>query len=395
MSIRLNDDAMRQFRVAKVFQERDHHTLAMEFSSDGLRLLVCDHSALSIFSSTRQVELCKVHMHHYLPDVACFVQQDTRVLHSTSKHDYTIRCLDLNTRHCVRVFGGHAKTINRLASQPGSENVFISAGRDDQVYMWDIRAETHTHRINNLRRPLCAFDPAGLFLATSSGTEAIQIHDVRMLREKPAQKFVYQVNAKANWTQLQFAPNGKSLLLSTDHSWCFSVSPIDGTYQQSFTGYSSKVRLPLDATYTPDSQFILSGAHNGRIHIWRAADGFPVAVLKGNNVGPVRCIRFNPRATMFVSSDWLLAFWMPMANGVYDWVKRLKPGETISFTDENVQKEAVKAPRKIPMPKPKIDTEWKIKALNRKRACTEEPIVDLTNALVNKDSMEDGEIAED
>lgn len=85
MSIRLNDDAMRQFRVAKVFPETKHHTLAMEFSSDGLRLLVCDHSALSIFSSTRQVQVCKVPMHHYLPDVACFVQQDTRVLHSTSK----------------------------------------------------------------------------------------------------------------------------------------------------------------------------------------------------------------------------------------------------------------------------------------------------------------------
>nr|AAL90207.1 AT28277p [Drosophila melanogaster] len=395
MSIRLNDDAMRQFRVAKVFPETKHHTLAMEFSSDGLRLLVCDHSALSIFSSTRQVQVCKVPMHHYLPDVACFVQQDTRVLHSTSKHDYTIRCLDLNTRHCVRVFGGHAKTINRLASQPGGENVFISAGRDDQVYMWDIRVKTHTHRIKNLRRPLCAFDLEGLFLATSSGTEGIQIRDVRMMGGEPSRKFVYQVNAKANWTQLQFAPNGKSLLLSTDHSWCFSVSAIDGTYQQSFTGYSNKLRLPLDATYTPDSQFILSGADKGRIHIWRAADGFPVAVLKGNNMGPVRCMRFNPRATMFVSSDSRIVFWMPMANGVYDWVKRLKPGETISFTDETVQEEAVKAPRTIPMPKPKIETVWKIKRLNRKRACTGDEIVDLTNALHNNDSMEDGEIAED
>jgi len=106
-------------------------------------------------------------------------------------------------------------------------------------------------------------------------------------------------------------------------------------------------------------------------------------------------MRFNPRATMFVSSDSRIVFWMPMANGVYDWVKRLKPGETISFTDETVQEEAVKAPRTIPMPKPKIETVWKIKRLNRKRACTGDEIVDLTNALHNNDSMEDGEIAED
>ncbi|XP_043662453.1 WD repeat-containing protein 82 [Drosophila teissieri] len=395
MSIRLNDDAMRQFRVAKVFQETDEHKRSMEFSADGLRLLLCDHSALSIFSSTRQVELCQVHMHHYLPDVACFAQQDTRVLHSTSKHDYSIRCLDLNTRLCVRVFGGHAKSVHGLASQPGNENVFISAGRDDQVYMWDFRSSTHTHRIKKLRRPLCAFDPAGLVLATSTGTEGIEIHDVRMLGGQPCQKFAYQVNDKANWTQLQFAPNGKSLLLSTDHSWCFSVSAFDGTYQQSFTGYSNQSRLPLDATYTPDSQFILSGADEGRIHIWRAADGYPVAVLKGNNVGPVRCLRFNPRATMFVSSDLLIVFWMPMANGVYDWVDRLKPGETISITESDVQQEAVRAPSKIPMPKPKVDMGFKMQTLNRKRACAEDPLVDLTEALGNKDSLEDGEISDD
>jgi len=85
MSIRLNDDAMRQFRVAKVFQETDEHKLSLDFSPDGRRLLSCDHSALSVFSSTRQTELCQVHMHHYLPEVACFTQQDTRALHSTSK----------------------------------------------------------------------------------------------------------------------------------------------------------------------------------------------------------------------------------------------------------------------------------------------------------------------
>ncbi|EDV57485.1 WD repeat-containing protein 82 [Drosophila erecta] len=394
MSIRLNDDAMRQFRVAKVCQETDEHKLAIEFSSDGLRLLLCDQSALSIFSSTRQEELCQVHMHHYLPDVACFTQQDTRVLHSTSKHDYAIRCLDLTTRLYVRVFGGHAKSVHRLASQPGNENVFISAGRDDHIYMWDFRTSTDTHCIKK-RRPLCAFDPAGLVLATSTGTECIEIHDVRMLGEEPCQKFVYQVNDRANWTQLQFAPNGKTLLLSTDHSWCFSVSAFDGTYRQSFTGYSNQSRLPLDATYTPDSQFILSGADEGRIHIWRADDGYPVAVLKGNNVGPVRCLRFNPKATMFVSSDLLIVFWMPMANGVYDWVDRLKPGETISFKEDDAPKEAIGARSKIPLPKPEIDMGLKKQTLNKKRAFTEGSIVDLTKGLHKKDSLEDGEIPDD
>ncbi|XP_037710334.1 WD repeat-containing protein 82 isoform X1 [Drosophila subpulchrella] len=396
MSIRLNDDAMRQFRVAKVFQETDEHKLSLDFSPDGRRLLSCDHSALSVFSSTRQTELCQVHMHHYLPEVACFTQQDTRALHSTSKYDFAIRCLDLETRHCVRSFSGHSKSVHRLASQPGNDNVFVSVGRDDQVYVWDFRSSTHIHHMKKLQGPLCAFDPAGLVLATSTDTERIEIHDVRMLGEQPCLKFVYQVNDKAKWTQLQFAPNGKTMLLSTDHSWCFSVSAFDGTFQQSFTGYANQLRQSLDATYTPDSQFILSGADEGRIHIWRAEDGYPVAVLKGNNVGPVRCLRFNPRATMFVSSDLLLAFWMPMANGVYDWVERLPPGETVSFKDEELDEKEVE-PLKPPiaMPQPLVDMALIRTRLNRKRTRSQVPIVDLTKQPDKKDTLEEGEITDD
>ncbi|XP_016956427.1 WD repeat-containing protein 82 [Drosophila biarmipes] len=395
MSIRLNDDAMRQFRVAKVFQETDEHKLSLDFSPDGRRLLACDRSALSVFSSTRQTELCQVHMHHYLPEVACFAQQNTRALHSTSKYDYAIRCLDLESRHCVRVFSGHSKSVHRLACQPGNDNVFVSVGRDDQVYLWDFRSSTHTYQMKRLRGPLVAFDPAGLVLATSTDTERIEIHDVRMLGEQPCLKFVYQVNDKAKWTQLQFAPDGKTMLLSTDHSWCFSVSAFDGTFKQSFTGYANQLRQPLDATYTPDSQFILSGADEGRIHIWRAQDGYPVAVLKGNNVGPVRCLRFNPRATMFVSSDLLIAFWMPMANGVYNWVERLPPGETVSFKDE--EDDEKEEPPKPPttMPQPLVDMALIRTRVNRKRTRSQVVTVDLTQQPEKEDTLEEGEITDD
>lgn len=210
-----------------------------------------------------------------------------------------------------------------MATQPEHANIFLSSGEDDQVYVWDLRSSKHTFRLTKLQRPLCAFNPKGSLLATTDSNR-IYMYDVRMLGEMPCSTYCYTAKDKAVWTQLQFAPDGKTLLISTDSSWCFSVSAFDGSFQQSFTGYSNKQRLPLEATYSPDSQFILSGADAGRIHVWRAADGIPVAVLAGNNVGPVKCLKFNPRATMFVSSDNLVAFWMPKANGTYDWVEPLE-----------------------------------------------------------------------
>ncbi|KAH8349233.1 hypothetical protein KR067_002031, partial [Drosophila pandora] len=324
MSMRLNDDAMRQFRVAGVFQDSEHTKLNLDFSSDGRRLLVCDHSALTIINTTRQVVLSQMHMHRYHPDVACFTQREARVLHSTSKNDFAICCLDLKTRATVRKFRGHTKNVRFLATQPEHANMFLSSGKDDQVYVWDLRSSKHTFRLDKLQRPLCSFDPTGSLLATTDSNR-IYIYDVRMLGKVPCSTYCYTAKDEAVWTQLQFAPDGKTLLISTDNSWCFSVSAFDGSFQQSFTGYFNEQRLPLEATYSPDSQFVLSGADCGRIHVWRAVDGSPVAVLEGNNVGPVKCLRFNPRATMFVSSDILVAFWMPMANGTYDWVKPLEP----------------------------------------------------------------------
>lgn len=83
--MRLNDETMRQFRVARVLEESKSPKLNLDFSSDGRRLLVCDHSALNIINTTRQVVLSNVDMHRYHPDVACFTPREARVLHSSSK----------------------------------------------------------------------------------------------------------------------------------------------------------------------------------------------------------------------------------------------------------------------------------------------------------------------
>ncbi|XP_017099419.2 WD repeat-containing protein 82 [Drosophila bipectinata] len=416
MSMRLNDEAMRQFRVGGLFKDSEDLKLSLDFSFDGKRLLVCDHSVLSIINTTCQVVLSQVNMHRYRPDVACFTHRDSRILHSTSKNNFSIRYLDLKTHGCICRFRGHKKNIRSLATQPEHANMFLSSGEDDQVYVWDLRSSKHTFHFTKLHRPLCAFSPTGSLLATTDSNQLF-IYDVRKLGKIPCSTYCYSAKDKAAWTQLQFSPDGKTLLISTDNSWCFSVSAFDGSFQQSFTGYSNEQRLPLEATYSPDSQFILSGADAGRIHVWRAADGKPVAVLEGNNVGPVKCLRFNPRATMFVSSDVLVAFWMPMANGTYDWVEPLESsppnvskGEKkdepedggkheLAAGGQDPPKDDHPVPKAIALPAPLIDWEklrrkysssnWR----DAKRVCNEEPLAVVVEKKAGPE-LEEGEIRE-
>ncbi|XP_030384584.1 WD repeat-containing protein 82 [Scaptodrosophila lebanonensis] len=320
MRINLNDAAMREFRVGKLFQETDQHKSSLDFSSDGSRLLVCDIDALTLYNCMRPEQLFQISMKSYQPEVARFTPNSDRVLHSAGKLDGSIRCLDLNTGVHLRLFSGHVDKVNALRFQPNCEYHFMSAGYDNQILLWDIRTHTYTHQFSNLRRPLLAYDPAGLVFAVSSGTERIDLHDVRMLNELPCLSFKYSSNKLANWTQMQFSPDGRSLLLATDHSWCFSVDAFDGHFRQAYTGYANEKRLDLQVCYTPDSKFVLSGADAGRVHVWRASDGEQLAVLKGNNAGPIRCLCFNPRYLMFVSSDLLTLFWVLNPLGDYEVV---------------------------------------------------------------------------
>jgi len=263
--------------------------------------------------------------------------------------DHTIRCLDLESRQHVQLFSGHTDKIRCLSFQPGSEHNFMSAGEDHKVFMWDMRSSSYTKQFDKLESPLIAYDPAGLVFAMSRSTERIEIYDVRMLREKPCQKFIYEANNLIKWTHLIFSPDGKRILLSSDYSLCFSVDAFNGSFYQAYTGYSNESRLPLQASYSADSKFVLSGADAGRVHVWDESSGELLAVLLSNSFHPVRCLQFHPKIAMFVSSDVMTLFWLPRGDGQYEFVKETKaepkssndiPTIDLTVTDDSDQEEA-------------------------------------------------------
>jgi len=59
---------------------------------------------------------------------------------------------------------------------------------------------------------------------------------------------------------------------------------------------------PLEASFSPDAQFVLSGSSDGKIHIWNVEKGNKVAVLNSEHNDTVQCIQFNPKSMMFAST---------------------------------------------------------------------------------------------
>ena len=61
----------------------------------------------------------------------------------------------------------------------------------------------------------------------------------------------------------------------------------------SFTGHLNSKQLPLEASFSPDSQFVISGSSDGRIHIWNSENGQKVCVLNGDHKNPVQCVQVS------------------------------------------------------------------------------------------------------
>lgn len=181
-------------------------------------------------------------------------------------------------------------------------------------------------------RPVAAFDPEGLIFAAGVNSESIKLYDLRSFDKGPFVTFLLNQEKECDWTGLKFSKDGKTILISTNGSIIRLIDAFHGTPLQTFTGkkrkhlsrfcgllsilsfvlgYLNNKGIPIEASFSPDSQFIFSGSTDGRVHVWNADTGFKVCVLNGDHPNPVGCVQFNPKYMMLVSACTNLGFWLP------------------------------------------------------------------------------------
>ena len=101
------------------------------------------------------------------------------------------------------------------------------------------------------------------------------------------------------WTGLKFSPDGKTILLSTNGGVIRLVDAFHGNPTHSLTvndnlftnfkklhsihfydlfpkGHVNDKKLALEASFSPDSQFVFSGSSDGKVHAWNAETGHRV-----------------------------------------------------------------------------------------------------------------------
>lgn len=101
------------------------------------------------------------------------------------------------------------------------------------------------------------------------------------------------------------------MLITTNGPLIKLINAFDGSHIQTFTDYLNDSRIPIEASFSPDSQYIFGGSSNGRIHVWNAFTGIKVCILNGGHSGPVYCVKMNPKYMMMATACTNVAFWLP------------------------------------------------------------------------------------
>ncbi len=215
----------------------------------------------------------------------------------------------VRSSHTSSLSQGHTDKVEALAVSPVND-CFLSGSLDGTVRLWDMRTNVCQGIIHRKGRPAVAYDPQGLIFAISSGANQIKLFDSRSFDRGAFATFEVTYDVPFEFGSLKFSNDGHQLLLSTSCDAVFVLDAFEGDMKQIFTQRKNPRKSFFEASWTPDSRFVLSGGEDGAIHCWSAEAGTEVAVLRGH-AGPVRNVQWNPGYLSMASSCENLCLWIP------------------------------------------------------------------------------------
>lgn len=310
--MRLIDNVVRSFKVAKVFRENTDRINSIDFSQNGETLISSsDDESIVIYDCERGTHKRTLQSKKYGVDLIRYTHAPNTAIHSSTKVDDTLRYLSLHDNKYIRYYQGHTKKVVSLCMSP-VDDTFMSSSLDKSIRIWDLRSP-NCQGVMHLTgsRSVVNYDPEGLIFAVGLNSELIKLYDLKSFDKGPFNTFRLPQDKGCDWTGLKFSPDGKTILISTNGQVIHLIDAFQGTPLQEFTGHVNNKGMPLEASFSPDSQFIFSGSTDGRVHVWSAETGAKTAELFCDHTGPVQCVQFNPKYMLLASACTNMAFWVP------------------------------------------------------------------------------------
>ncbi|OMO69352.1 hypothetical protein COLO4_29099 [Corchorus olitorius] len=111
---------------------------------------------------------------------------------------------------------------------------------------------------------------------------------------------------------IKFSNDGKSMLLTTTNNNIYVLDAYGGEKRCGFSLEPSP-NTNIEATFTPDGQYVISGSGDGTLHAWNINTRHEVAAWN-SHIGVASCLKWAPRRAMFVAASTVLTFYIPNNN---------------------------------------------------------------------------------
>eukprot|EP00111_Clytia_hemisphaerica_P018086 TCONS_00053506-protein len=317
--MRLTDNVIRAFKPAKIFRDNTDRINHIDYTSNGETLITSsDDDSVTLYDCFDGKQKKTSNSKKYGVSLIQFTHASNTVIHTSTKVDDTIRYLSLHDNKYLRYFSGHTKTVVSLHMSPVDDS-FISGSLDRTIRLWDLRSNNCQGLMHVSSRPVTSFDPEGLIFAAGVDAEIIRLYDLRTFDKGPFATFnLPQADNGVELSGIKFSNDGKKILVSTTSGLVYLLDAFQGNLLHTFMGLSTpgSGAVFLEVSFSPDSQYVLSGSSNGKIYVWSSDSGKRITVLDGMHPGSTQCVAFNPKYMMFASSCSNLAFWIPDLNEV-------------------------------------------------------------------------------
>ncbi|GFZ19041.1 transducin/WD40 repeat-like superfamily protein [Actinidia rufa] len=214
----------------------------------------------------------------------------------TASEDDSVRLYDI----------ANAKVVS-LCMSPVNDS-FMSGSLDHSVRIWDLRVNACQGILRLRGRPTVAYDQQGLVFAVAMEGGAIKLFDSRSFDKGPFDTFLVGGDM-AEVCDIKFSNDGKSMLLTTTSNNVYVLDAYGGEKRFAFS-LDPSPNITIEATFTPDGQYVLSGSGDGNLYAWSIATWSKVASWE-SHIGVASCLKWAPRRAMFVAASSVLTFWIP------------------------------------------------------------------------------------
>ncbi|XP_026381554.1 protein ANTHESIS POMOTING FACTOR 1-like isoform X1 [Papaver somniferum] len=297
--------------IAAVFSDFGGKINSVDFHrTEDLLVTASEEDSVRFYNIATATLLKTTHHKKHGADRICFTHHPSSVIcSSTHNLDESLRYLSMFDNRCLRYFKGHKEKVVSLCMSPINDS-FMSGSLDHSVRIWDLRVNSCQFQgILRLRgRPTVAYDQQGLVFAVAMEGGAIKLFDSRSYDKGPFDTF-FVGGDTAEVSDIKFSNDGKSMLLTTTHNNIYVLDAYGGEKRCGFSLEPSP-NVAIEATFTPDGQYVVSGSGDGTLHAWSMNMRNEVACWN-SHIGVATCLKWARRRAMFVAASSVLTFWIP------------------------------------------------------------------------------------